>query len=115
MLYKGSCHCGDVAFEVEGVIEQVFDCNCSLCARMGALHWFLPRDRMRLLTPADRLATYTFSPHTIQHRFCRRCGIHPFGEGTGAQGNAKVAVNARCLEGVDPAALTITRIDGKSR
>lgn len=27
--YTGSCHCGRVAFEVEGTIT----CNCSICAR----------------------------------------------------------------------------------
>jgi hypothetical protein len=115
MLYKGSCHCGNVAFEVEGEIDRVYDCNCSICQRMGSLHWFLPRDRMRLLTPEDKLATYTFSPHTIKHHFCPTCGIHPFGEGTDPKGNAKVAVNARCLEGLDLDGLKVEKIDGRSR
>lgn len=35
MNYKGSCHCGAVAFEVEGEIGQVIDCNCSICSRKG--------------------------------------------------------------------------------
>lgn len=38
MHYKGSCHCGQIAFEVEGELTQVADCNCSICTRMGALH-----------------------------------------------------------------------------
>jgi hypothetical protein len=44
MNYKGSCHCGQIAFEVEGELAQVADCNCSICSRMGALHWFVPRE-----------------------------------------------------------------------
>ncbi len=115
MLYKGSCHCGDIAFEVEGEIEQVYDCNCSICSRMGSLHWFLPRDRMRLLTPESNLATYTFNTHTIKHRFCPKCGIHPYGEGADPNGNAKVAINARCLEGLDLDSLKVEKIDGRSR
>ena len=81
MLYRGSCHCGDVKFEAEGDLRGVMACNCSICRRKGALMWFVPRDHMTLLTPDDHLATYTFSKHVIQHRFCKRCGIHTFGEG----------------------------------
>ncbi|TGS95616.1 GFA family protein, partial [Mesorhizobium sp. M8A.F.Ca.ET.213.01.1.1] len=32
MLYKGGCHCGKVAYEVEGEIGGVVRCNCSICA-----------------------------------------------------------------------------------
>ncbi|MFZ1244960.1 MAG: GFA family protein, partial [Azonexus sp.] len=43
MIYKGSCHCGKVAFEVEGELTNLMDCNCSICQRKGALLWFVPR------------------------------------------------------------------------
>ncbi len=115
MIYRGSCHCGQIAFEVEGDLSQVMDCNCSICVRMGSLHWFVPRDKLSLLTPENQMATYTFGKKAIQHHFCPTCGIHPFGEGTDPAGNAKAAVNARCLEGVDLTTLTVTHIDGRSR
>ncbi|MBP2488492.1 hypothetical protein JOH50_004219 [Rhizobium leguminosarum] len=35
MRYEGSCHCGNVAFEVEGEFTEALDCNCSLCRRRG--------------------------------------------------------------------------------
>jgi hypothetical protein len=35
MLHKGSCHCGKVAFEVEGEFADAVACNCSICARKG--------------------------------------------------------------------------------
>lgn len=115
MNYQGSCHCGQIAFEVEGELAQVADCNCSICSRMGALHWFVPRESLKLLTPESDLATYTFGSGTVKHHFCPRCGIHPFGEGTDPAGNRKAAVNARCLAGVDLAALAVMHLDGRSR
>ena len=115
MIYKGSCHCGQIAFEVEGELTQVADCNCSICSRMGALHWFVPRDALRLLTPESGLATYTFGKHVIKHHFCPKCGIHPFGEGTDPSRNRKAAVKARCLEGVDLSSLSVMHLDGRSR
>jgi hypothetical protein len=114
MIYKGSCHCGAVAFEVDGELSQLADCNCSICSRKGALMWFVPRDRLRLLTPEENLASYGFGKHRIRHRFCPQCGIHTFGEGTDPAGNAMAAINVRCLEDVDYAALPVTHYDGKS-
>jgi hypothetical protein len=114
MTHKGSCHCGRIAFEVEGEIEQLMECNCSHCSRKGYLLWFAPREKLRLLTPAGDLATYTFNKHVIKHHFCPKCGCAPFGFGVDQSGAATAAVNARCLEGVEPAALKIVKVDGRS-
>lgn len=114
MIYHGSCHCGGIAFEVEGELTDVADCNCSICSRKGALLWFVPRERLRLLTPEANIATYRFGKERIRHRFCPTCGIHPFGEGSAPDGTAMAAINVRCLEGVDFAALPVTHFDGKS-
>jgi hypothetical protein len=114
MMYKGSCHCGKVAFEVEGAIDSALSCNCSICRRKGSLLFFVPRDSLRLLTPDENVATYTFNQHVIRHRFCRTCGIHPYGEGTDPSGKPVAAVNIRCLDDVDPAAVPIQYFDGRS-
>jgi hypothetical protein len=114
MIYKGSCHCGQIDFEVEGDLTQVTDCNCSICSRKGSLLWFVPRQKLRLLTPEGNLSTYTFGKHTIKHRFCSRCGIHPFGEGTDPSGNQMAAVNVRCLEGVELSSLPVKHFDGRA-
>jgi hypothetical protein len=37
MTHTGSCHCGQIKFEVEGTLDNVIDCNCSICQRLGAL------------------------------------------------------------------------------
>lgn len=114
MNYKGRCHCGQIAFEVEGEITQLMDCNCSICTRKGALLWFAPRDKLRLLTPEENLATYMFGKHRIKHHFCPKCGIHPFGEGTDPSGNRMAAVNVRCLEDFDFSSLPVKHFDGRS-
>lgn len=114
MIYKGSCHCGRVAFEVEGELTRLIDCNCSICSRKGALLWFVPREALRLLTPEENLGTYTFNKHVIQHRFCPNCGIHPYGEGTDPSGRRMAAVNARCLENVDLSSLAVDHFDGRA-
>lgn len=114
MMHQGSCHCGKVAFEVEGEPGEVMECNCSICSRLGSLLWFVPRDRLRLRTPETDLATYTFGPGTIRHRFCPTCGVHPFGEGTDADGVAMAAINVRCLEALELATLPVRQFDGRA-
>ena len=114
MKYRGSCHCGRVAFDVEGTIGQGLACNCSMCQRRGSLLWFVPRDAFRLRTPEDAASTYTFNKHVIEHRFCPVCGIHPFGEGTDPKGNKMAAINIRCLEGIDLAAIPVKMFDGRA-
>ncbi|WP_049623059.1 GFA family protein [Frateuria defendens] len=114
MKYRGSCHCGAVAFEVEGEIASALACNCSICQRKGSLLWFVPREALHLLTPEDASRVYEFNTHRIKHRFCPQCGIHPYAEGTDPKGNRMAAVNIRCLEEVDLAAVPVTHYDGRS-
>jgi hypothetical protein len=114
MVYQGSCHCGKVAFEVEGELAGAMACNCSICQRKGILMWFVPRDSLRLLTDESVLATYTFNKHVIKHRFCPHCGIHPFGEAVDPQGNRMAAINIRCLEGIDLNAIPVQHFDGRA-
>ncbi len=113
MKYEGSCHCGRVAFEVEGEITGALACNCSMCQRRGSLLWFVPRDQLQLKTPEDASVVYTFNKHMIQHRFCPTCGIHPYGEGTDPKGNRTAAINIRCIEGIDLAAVPVHHYDGR--
>lgn len=35
MRYTGSCHCGNIRFEVDGELGSALACNCSICARKG--------------------------------------------------------------------------------
>ncbi|ARB45081.1 GFA family protein [Alloalcanivorax xenomutans] len=114
MNYKGSCHCGNVAFEAEGELDGAMSCNCSICQRKGSLMWFIPRDHLRLLTAEDDIATYTFNQHVIQHHFCPKCGIHPYGEGVDPEGNRMATINIRCLEGVDLDSVPVQRFDGRA-
>lgn len=114
MRYHGSCHCGRIAFDVEGELARVHECNCSHCSRKGFLLWFVPREQLSLATPETDMATYTFHKHVIEHRFCPTCGCAPLSLGSGPDGKPMAAVNVRCLDSVDVAALPRVQVDGRS-
>lgn len=113
-MHKGSCHCGKVTFEFDGEIADVVECNCSHCSRKGYLLAFAGRDSLRITASGESLAVYTFNKHVIQHHFCSHCGCAPFGFGTAPGGRETVAVNIRCLEGIDLAVLKRIPYDGRA-
>lgn len=113
-MYKGSCHCGRVTYEVEGEFADVKECNCSHCSRKGYLLWFVPREQLRLTCGEDSYGTYRFNKHAISHHFCPECGCAPFATGKGPGGVAMAGINVRCLEGVELSTLKRVPVDGRS-
>jgi hypothetical protein len=61
MIHNGSCNCGRIAFEVEGDVPQVMECNCSYCSRKGYLLRFVSKQQLKLDTSEANLSTYTFN------------------------------------------------------
>ena len=59
MTYKGSCHCGQITFEVEGTFDTAIECNCSHCSRKGYLLWFVPCSQFTLQSPEAAIGVYT--------------------------------------------------------
>ena len=115
MTYHGGCHCGAVRFAAESPpIRDVMSCNCSFCGRQGALLAFIPATAFTLVSGDAALSDYQFGAKTIHHLFCATCGIASFGRGTMPDGSEAVALNVRCLDGIDLDGLAIQHFDGKS-
>ncbi len=114
MLYRGSCHCGNIAFEVEGDLTGVVACNCSICSRRGSLLWAVPHSDLRQFGSGKNIGTYTFDTEAFLHRFCRICGIHPYAEDAEVKAGRNAYVNIRCLENVDFTGVPAFEFDGRS-
>jgi hypothetical protein len=111
--YQGSCHCGAVRYSVDLDLEKpVTACNCSICGRTGTLLTFVPAGSFKLEAGEDSLTDYQFKRKHIHHLFCKVCGVRSFARGAGPQGQPMVAINARCLEGVDLSKLNVNHFDG---
>ena len=112
MLYKGSCHCQAVTFEVDAPqnIEAVY-CNCSICSKSGFLHLIVPASRFRLLSGRESLSTYSFNTGVAKHTFCKVCGVKPFY--TPRSNPDGVDVNVHCLDS-RPASVKISEFDGQN-
>ena len=112
--YAGGCHCGKVRFEATTDPAGAIACNCSICQKHGLMLTFVGEPQFKLLSGEGELGEYKFNTHAIHHRFCRSCGVETFARGQppGAP-EPMIAVNVRCLDGVDVAALSPRPFDGR--
>lgn len=114
-LHQGGCHCGAIRYSVEvDPTAESLTCNCSMCGRSGAYLQFVPADKFTLEKGADNLQDYQFNRHVIHHVFCKTCGIKSFARGEGPRGPT-VAINMRCLDGINTFDLPTKQFDGRSR
>jgi hypothetical protein len=108
---QGGCHCGRVRFKVTADLDRVTYCNCSMCSKKGFLHLIVPPEKFELLSGKDNLTTYEFNTRTAKHTFCKTCGIHAFY--VPRSDPDKIDVNVRCIDDIDPPALSVKTFDGQ--
>ena len=110
MIYRGSCHCQAITFEVEAPEEvEVERCNCSICTKSGYLHLIVPLSKFKLLSGQEQITTYRFNSGIAEHTFCKICGIKPFY--TPRSNPDGMDINVNCLA-TRPAKLNIVDFDG---
>ena len=76
-IYRGSCLCGAVRYEVRAPLARIVHCHCSMCrkahgAAFGSYCNVKDAD-FALLCGDDQIASYASSPE-VRRTFCRRCG-----------------------------------------
>jgi hypothetical protein len=103
-----------VRFTVEADLDQTITCNCSRCRPLGMILAFAPESAFDLKQGEGALSEYRFNQRKIAHLFCATCGVQSFGKAAGPDGVPMVAINARCLDGVDLNALAPKPVDGRS-
>jgi hypothetical protein len=109
-VYKGSCHCGAVEFEVDADLASGVQCDCSLCKRKNAIMLRVPAEKFRLARGQDALSLYQWNTRVAKHYFCKHCGIY-----THHQPRTRpdmIAVNMGCIDDVDTRTLKVERVEG---
>ena len=82
-MIRGSCLCGDVAWEYSGTPQFIGACHCSMCRKahgtaFGTVLGGTP-DGFRLVRGKDQITSYHSSPG-LARPFCSRCGSPVPGE-----------------------------------
>lgn len=109
---QGGCHCGSVRFRVRVENKVALECNCQICVKKGNLHLLVADHDFELLSDQESLSVYTFGGRIAQHRFCRKCGVHPFYRPHSPPDPTQWDVNVRCLDDVVISDFRIEFLDG---
>lgn len=112
---RAVCHCGAVELEVtlSDGLNSARRCDCSFCARRGAVAVSANLADLDVVKGADNLSHYSFNTHTAHHYFCKTCGIYTHHQ---RRSNPdEYGVNAANLEGMNPRDLEPVRwTDGRN-
>lgn len=112
--FVGGCHCKAVRYQVSGLdVNNVVVCNCSRCSMLGSILSFVPAESFNLQSGEDHLTDYQFNRKIIHHLFCNICGVQSFSRGVDKEGKPMIAINVRCLDGVDTELLSPEKFNGK--
>jgi len=87
-----------LTFMMDGELTSAVQCNCSICARSGFLHWRIEREQLRILTPWEHLSSYILGTGKARHFFCPVCESALLRV---PLRNPAQCADIRCLEGVD--------------
>ncbi len=110
--WSGSCHCGQVRFEIDTDFTELTTCDCSICTRRNALMVTVHESSFRLIQGEAVLVKYRFHTSTARHYFCGICGIYPFHRKRVTPEH--LGINVFCLEGFDPEGIPIRATLGKA-
>ncbi len=102
---RATCHCGavELAVRLTDGLATARRCDCSFCARRGAVAVTALVADVTVVRGHDALATYVWGTGTARHHFCRVCGIYTHHRRR--SNPAECGVNAACIDGVDLRAL----------
>jgi hypothetical protein len=107
----GSCHCGAIQWQFEGVPDGATACNCTVCRRYGVL-WAYDYEGEGIKVSGK---TQSYIKGTaIEFHFCPRCGCVAFWRARELDqaGRRRIAVNLRLAAPEAVAKIPIDHFDG---
>ena len=82
MLIQGSCHCGNISFELAWEPDPAEiparACSCSFCTKHGGVWTSNPTASLKVgVREPSLVSKYSFGTCTAVFHICSRCGIVP--------------------------------------
>lgn len=111
-MLSTTCHCGAVRIEIPQAPQQVTNCNCSICRRLGALWGYYEVDTVRVSGHPEHTAEYIWGDKTLRIVRCRHCGCVTHWEPLAPKPGAKLGVNIRNFDPEQIGDVRIRRFDG---
>ncbi|CAN5227717.1 GFA family protein [soil metagenome] len=110
-MIEGSCLCGGVRWQYDGVPDSALSCSCTACRRSGALWAYAFLDQGIRVSGSTQAYVRGDS---LEFHFCPVCSNLAYWRGLNlnAQGQRRMAVNLRLAEPEAVGPIPIRRNDG---
>lgn len=110
---EASCHCGAVKLEIARAPDDVTDCNCSICRRLGTLWAYYTLSEVRIIPASGATDTYMWDDRSLAFHRCRVCGCVTHWYPVDTSRN-RMGVNARMMAPEVLARAPVKLLDGAS-
>ncbi len=107
-MLKGSCHCGAVQWQFDGIPASATACNCTICRRYGVL-WAYDFEGEGIQVSGS--TQVYIRGESIGFHFCPTCGCVAYWLSLepNEEGRRRIAINLRLVE--EPETVTQIPID----
>jgi hypothetical protein len=99
-MLSTTCHCGAIHIEIPRRPQQLTNCNCSICRRIGALWAYYKVSEVRVTGYPENTAEYVWGDKTLRIVRCRDCGCVTHWEPLQPKADSRMGVNARNFDAV---------------
>jgi hypothetical protein len=110
-MIEATCHCGGVRIEIDGEIDTVTDCHCSICRRRAALWAYFSPTKVRVQPPEGGTLIYVWGDRMIEFHACKTCHCTTHWASIDKTYD-RMAINARLVAPEILAGATVRRSDG---
>jgi hypothetical protein len=74
---RGKCLCGQIEFEIVGVVPKLYQCHCSLCRKQGGASSntaaIIAKENLRWLAGQEQISSWV-KDTGFRSDFCSKCG-----------------------------------------
>jgi hypothetical protein len=113
-MIEAACHCGAVRIDVPSAPEQLTDCNCSICRRLGVLWAYYDPAQVTIRGLNATTAYVRQDQPDVGHlafHHCRTCGSPTHWSSLNSDSD-RMGVNARLMAPDVLARTRVRRLDG---
>jgi hypothetical protein len=111
-MLSATCHCGTIRIEIPHAPEQVTNCNCSICRRLGVLWAYYQVGTVRVIGHPEHTQEYIQGDKTLRVVRCKNCGCTTHWEPLEHTQHPQLAVNIRNFDPLILGQMRIRLFDG---
>jgi len=111
LLNEAACHCGDIRLKLREPPKEIFECNCSICRRLGVLWAYYHCDEVSIETANGSTSAYVWNNKALEFHSCTRCGCATHWIATDRSFRDRMGINARLIDGLSPRNTKVGYVD----